>query len=65
LLPKLQKELDNNKRQAMIDEVHQIIYDDVAYVPMYIQPLVWGSKDNIKLTQRTDNFFILRWVSIN
>ena len=49
----------------MVDEVHQIVYDDVAYVPLYIQPLVWGSKDNIDLTQRTDNFFILRWVTVN
>ncbi len=65
LLPLLQKELDDSKRQAMIDEVHQILIDDVAYVPMYIQPLVWGSKDNITLTQRTDNFFILRWVNVN
>ena len=65
LLPQLQKELDNTKRQAMIDEVHKILFDDVAYVPMYIQPLVWGSKDTVKLTQRTDNFFILRWVTVN
>ena len=65
LLPKLQKELNDSNRQAMIDEVHQIVYDDVAYVPMYVQPLVWGSKENIHLTQRTDNFFILRWVTIN
>jgi len=65
LLPLLQKELDDTKRQAMIDDVHQILIDDVAYVPMYIQPLVWGSKDNIELTQRTDNFFILRWVTVN
>ncbi|WP_421723224.1 ABC transporter substrate-binding protein [Bauldia sp.] len=65
LLPMIQTELDDAKRQAMIDEVHQIIFDDVAYVPLYIQPLVWGSKDNIDLTQRTDNFFILRWVTVN
>lgn len=65
LLPMIQTELDDAKRQAMIDEVHQIIYDDVAYVPLYIQPLVWGSKDNIDLTQRTDNFFILNWVTVN
>ncbi|MGI9521690.1 MAG: ABC transporter substrate-binding protein [Hyphomicrobiaceae bacterium] len=65
LLPKLQKELDASERQAMIDEVHRIIYDDVAYVPLYVQPLVWGSSDNITLTQRTDNFFILRWVRVN
>ena len=65
LLPKVQTELEDAKRQAMIDEVHRIIYDDIAYVPLYVQPLVWGSKSNVALTQRTDNFFILRWVTVN
>ncbi len=64
LLPMIQTELDDAKRQAMIDEVAGILQDEVAYVPMYVQPLIWASKDNIKLTQRTDNFFILRWVTV-
>ena len=34
-------------------------------VPMYVQPLVWGAGSNIELTQRPDNFFILRWVTVN
>lgn len=65
LLPMIQTEIDDTKRQAMIDETHKIIQDEVAYVPMYVQPLIWATKDNIKLTQRTDNFFILRWVTVN
>ncbi len=65
LLPMIQQELDDTKRQGMIDEVHKILQDEVAYVPMYIQPLVWGSKDNVEVSQRTDNFFILRWVTVN
>lgn len=65
LLPLIQTELDEAKRQGMIDEVHKILQDDVAYVPMYVQPLVWATKDNIELTQRADNFFILRWVTVN
>ena len=64
LLAMIQTELDDAKRQAMIDEVSGILQDEVAYVPMYVQPLIWASKDNIKLTQRTDNFFILRWVTV-
>jgi len=65
LLPQLQTELDDTKRQAMIDEVTGILQEDVAYIPMYVQPLIWASTDKVELTQRTDNFFILRWVTVN
>ena len=65
LLPLIQRELDDAKRQSMIDEVTAIMQQDIAYIPMYVQPLIWASKDNIELTQRTDNFFILRWVTVN
>lgn len=65
LLPIIQSEIDEPKRQAMLDEVAGILQDDVAYVPLYVQPLVWGVRSNIELTQRPDNFFLLRWVTVN
>ncbi len=65
LLPQIQSELDEGTRQAMLDEVTSIIQDERVYVPMYVQPLVWGTRSNIELTQRPDNFFILRWVTVN
>ncbi len=65
LLPQIQVELDDRRRQAMIDEVHAIMREEVAYVPLHVQPLVWGSRDNVTLTQRADNFLILRWVRMN
>lgn len=65
LLPLIQQEIDPDARQAMIDEVVQITQEEVAYIPLYTQPLVWAAKENIDLTQRADNFFILRWVSVN
>jgi len=65
LLPMVQTELDDTKRQAMIDEITATMQQEVAYIPMYVQPLIWASKDNVELTQRTDNFFILRWVTLN
>ena len=49
----------------MLDEVHGIMQKEVAYIPLHVQPLVWGSKASVSLTQRADNFFILRWVTIN
>ncbi len=65
LLPMIQSEIDDTKRQAMLDETTKIMQEEVAYVPLYVQPLVWGTQANIEMTQRPDNFFILRWVSVN
>ncbi len=65
LLPMIQSEIDDGKRQAMLDEVAQVLQDEMAYAPLYVQPLVWGTRSNIELTQRPDNFFILRWVIVN
>ncbi|MEM9754199.1 MAG: ABC transporter substrate-binding protein, partial [Planctomycetota bacterium] len=63
LLPMIQSEIDEDKRQMMIDEVTAIYQGEHAYVNMYVQPLVWGVRDGVDLTQRPDNFFILRWVT--
>ncbi len=65
LLPMIQQELDPAARQAMIDEVVAISQQEVAYIPLYVQPLIWAAKDNVDLTQRADNFFMLRWVTVN
>ncbi len=65
LLPLIQQEIDPAARQAMIDEIVAITQEDVAYIPLYTQPLIWAAKDNIDLTQRADNFFMLRWVTVN
>lgn len=65
LLPLIQQEIDPAARQALIDELVGITQDETAYVPLYTQPLIWAAKDNIDLTQRADNFFMLRWVSVN
>lgn len=65
LLPMIQSEIDDTKRQAMIDEVAGILQDEHAYVTMYVQPLLWGVRDGVDMTQRPDNFFILRWVTVD
>ena len=65
LLPLIQQEIDPATRQAMLDEVVAITQEDVAYIPLYTEPLIWAAKDTIDLTQRADNFFMLRWVTVN
>jgi len=64
LMAQIQVEIDEEARQDAIDEVHEILREDAVYVPLHIQPLVWGARDGIEMTQRADNFFILRWVTL-
>ena len=47
-----------------VDEIAAIVQDETAYVPLHVQPLLWGSKSSVSLVQRPDNFFLLRWVTI-
>ena len=65
LLAPLQQEIDPAARQAMLDEVAGILQEDVAYVPLYTEPLIWAMKDSVEVVQRPDNFFLLRWVTLN
>ncbi|MEM7643271.1 MAG: ABC transporter substrate-binding protein [Pseudomonadota bacterium] len=64
LLPQIQSEIDDNARQAMLDEVAQIQLDDVAYVPLYVQPLIWGVAEGVEVVQRPDNFLNIRWINV-
>ncbi|MGD1887177.1 MAG: ABC transporter substrate-binding protein [Cohaesibacteraceae bacterium] len=65
LLPAVQSEVDEGARQAQLDEITAIYQDDVAYVPLYSQPILWGVRDGVSVTPRSDNFFILRWVRVD
>ena len=65
LIPRVQSEIDPDARQEMLDEIAGTVQEDAVYVPMYVQPLLWGAAENVDLTQRVDNFFILRWVTVN
>jgi len=65
LYPRIVSELDPERRQAMIDDVHAAMRDDVAYIPLHVQPLVWAMRDGITAVQRPDNFFNLYWVRVD
>ena len=65
LIPQVQSEIDPETRQSMLDEIARIVKDETVYVPLYVQPLLWGVAEGVELTQRADNFFILRWVTVN
>jgi peptide/nickel transport system substrate-binding protein len=64
LLPSIQSEIDEESRQAMLDEVARLLSDEAAYVPLYVQPLIWGVVEGVEVLQRPDNFVNLRWIEM-
>jgi peptide/nickel transport system substrate-binding protein len=40
------------------------VKQDVAYIPLHQQDLVWAARNNIELVQQGDGFFPLRYVQV-
>ncbi len=49
LIMKAMTETDIPKRNAMLQKVEQILYDDAAYLPLHWQNLSWASKKNLMI----------------
>jgi peptide/nickel transport system substrate-binding protein len=64
LIDQIQVELDPAKRRGMISEALKLVRDDVPYVPIMQQVIVWAAKDNIDLVQPSDAYFPLRYVRV-
>lgn len=50
-------EIDEAKRQAMLQEAMTIARDEVAYLPLHQQPLSWAVRDGVNVVQFPDNYF--------
>ena len=57
-------ETDPAKRQAMISEVGRIVRDEVHYVPLHQQQIVWAARNTVDVTQTADNYIQLRMARI-
>ena len=64
LTGQIQTELDGERRNALIREALQVARDDVAYIPIFQQMIVWAARDNIDMVQQADNYFPLRHVRV-
>ena len=64
LTAKIQSELDQVKRNAMIKEALQIHADDVGHIPLHQQTLSWGMKKTIDAYQRADGFMLFKWMNV-
>ena len=60
LTNKIGVETDQAKRNAMIKEAFGIVRSDFGYLPLHQQPMSWGVKENVTVTQRADDVLDLR-----
>jgi len=65
LTTKIGVELDQTKRQAMIDDAMKTIQDDYGVIPLHQQTIVWAAKKNIDIVQPADNAIKMRWVTVH
>ncbi|WP_422679909.1 ABC transporter substrate-binding protein [Chelatococcus albus] len=63
LIGKIRAETDKKKRDDLIAEAYRVaLVEDVGYIPLHQQALVWGVAKTVKLVQRADNQLILSWI---
>jgi len=55
-------ETDVAKRGRLISQAAKIIRDDVGYLPLHQQPLSWGAREGVTVSQRADNVLDYRYV---
>jgi peptide/nickel transport system substrate-binding protein len=65
MISQIQVETDQAKRDKLISEALKVVKDDFAYIPLHQQQVVWATRDNVNLVQQADNYFQLRWVTVN
>ncbi len=62
LVDQIAVETDPAKRQAMISQASKILQEDVAYIPLHQQQIVWAARQGIEVPQTADNYIQLRFV---
>ena len=55
LVKRIEREVDSAKREAMIREALLIAKDDIAFIPLHQQPIVWAAKKGVDMKQAPDN----------
>ena len=55
---------DPKKRDAIIAEAWKIVKDDIVYLPLHHQVIVWGMSKKLDLPMRADDFAYFRWAKL-
>ncbi len=64
LTARIQSELDETQRNAMIKEAFDLHATDVGHIPLHQQMLAWAMKKNVQAYQRADGFMLYKWMTV-
>jgi peptide/nickel transport system substrate-binding protein len=64
LIARAQSETDRPARLAVLRRALALVKDDVAYLALHQQDVVWAARDGVELVQRPDNSLPLRYVRL-
>lgn len=62
LVDQIGTETDPPRRQELINQATRLLQEDVAYIPLHQQQVVWAARNNVQLVQQADNWLPLRFV---
>jgi peptide/nickel transport system substrate-binding protein len=62
LVDQIAVETDAAKRQALISQASKLLQEDVAYIPLHQQQIVWAARQGVEVPQTADNYIQLRLV---
>ena len=62
LVDRIAVETDTAQRQRLISEASQVLRDDVGFIPLHQQQIVWAVRQGWTVVQTADNYFQLRHV---
>ena len=62
LVDQIAVETDVAKRQALISQASKLLQEDVAYIPLHQQQIVWAARQGVEVPQTADNYIQLRLV---
>lgn len=61
-IARAQVEMDPKERQRLLRRGLAMVRDDIAYIPLHRQNLLWATRAGVRLVQRADGSFPLRYV---
>lgn len=64
LTRRIESEIDDVQRNAMIREAFKIHQDDIGHIPLHQQKLAWAFSNRVRLVQLPNNFMYFKWVSL-
>ncbi|GGJ15579.1 ABC transporter substrate-binding protein [Neoroseomonas lacus] len=62
LVDRIAVETNEAQRQRLISEASKVLRDDVAFIPLHQQQIVWAVRQGWTVVQTADNYFQLRFV---